>query len=352
MADDLKAEKIQVYTVGLGDGVDQTTLEAIATSQDRFFFAPTPQELFPIYREILRLVVSSGTVGNLVVDDRLAPDIAYVPASAAPRALESPGRLRWSRAALPTDGLTLTFAVAPERAGRLPVSERAEATFTDNDGVARSFTFPVPELEVVAPTPTPTPIFTAHLPIAYKEHCLPAVERADIVLLIDASSSMAGEKITEARTAARGFVDLLQLPGDQAAIIGFDEQATVLASLTDDLARLQRGLDALAIGSGTRIDRALLAARDELGGPARDPRHRAVVVLLSDGDQSGAPEAVDPAATALRGIGAELFTIALGPDADTDLLRDLAGEDHFFIAPTPADLERIYRRVAGRTICR
>jgi hypothetical protein len=77
-----------------------------------------------------------------------------------------------------------------------------------------------------------------------------------------------------------------------------------------------------------------------------------VVVLLTDGGQSGAPEAVEPAAAAPRAIGAELYTIALGPDADVALLSGLAGADRFFVAPTPADLRTIYTRVAGRTICR
>jgi hypothetical protein len=71
----------QIYTIGLGSNVDQALLRDLAGRPDHFFFAPTAGDLFPIYSQILRLVLSS-LAGNLIIDDILADDMAYVDASA------------------------------------------------------------------------------------------------------------------------------------------------------------------------------------------------------------------------------------------------------------------------------
>ncbi len=350
----LLASGVQIYTIGLGTDVDDDLLRLIASGPDKYFPAPAPAELFPIYREILRLVVSTGVVADVVIDDSLPGYIGHVPGSARPPALEAPARLTWSRLVLPADGMTVDFEIRPTRPGRQPVSLGAEARFVGDDGIARRFVYPIPEIEVRPPTPTPTPEpFRIQLPIMYREHCLPAKERADVVLLVDTSSSMAGEKLVEARRAARVFVSNLDLSRDRAALLAFDETTTRLAPLASDAAALEAGLDALTLGSGTRIDRVLQAALDELAGaPPAPGLRKAAVVLLSDGGQSGPLPPVYDAAEALRAAGIARYSIGLGPDVDRELLSSIADPGGFFFAPRVEDLETIYRRVAGVVRCR
>lgn len=350
----MMASGVSIYTIGLGNDVDEDLLRVIASGPDKYFRAPTPTELFPIYREILRLVVSTGVVAEVVIDDILPVDIGNVTGSARPPALEAPSRLTWSRPVLPADGMTVDFEIRPTRPGRQPVSVGAEARFVGDDGIARRFVYDIPEIEVRPPTPTPTPEpFAAFLPIMYREHCLPAKERADVVLLVDASSSMEGEKLVEARRAARAFIATLDLGRDRAALFAFDEHAIRLAPLGSDEAALDAGLDALTLGSGTRIDRALDGALAEITGaaPAPGPR-KAAVVLLSDGGQSGPLPPVFDAADALRAAGIARYSIGLGPDVDRTLLSDIADPGGFFFAPRVEDLETIYRRLAGVVRCR
>jgi len=152
-----KREGVQLYTIALGADADASLLRSLASRPSWFFQARAPGELFPIYREILRFVHAS-LAGNLVIEDLLAADIRYVPESASPPALVAGDQLRWGRSILAPNGITLTYAIQPQRVGLLPTSQNTVAHYTDADGVDRTFVFPVPEILVVAPTPTATAV--------------------------------------------------------------------------------------------------------------------------------------------------------------------------------------------------
>jgi hypothetical protein len=79
-----------------------------------------------------------------------------------------------------------------------------------------------------------------------------------------------------------------------------------------------------------------------------------VIVLLSDGLPTGGSErATDDAAAAVRAAGISMYTIGLGADADADLLaRMVSGEGRYLFAPTPGDLEAVYRKVVESLPCR
>ncbi len=356
----------QIYAVGLGDDVAGDVLAAITGDRSRYFFAPTPSELYPIYNQILRLVLAS-LAGNLTIDDEMAPDISYVDGSALPSALVAAGRLRWGRSLLPASGITLTYRVRPQVEGCLPTNQRAVADYTDADGVRRQFTFPVPTICVVKPSPTPTasptptrtPTVTPsptvvprpiYLPIVAK--CLASAQHSDIVLVIDTSDSMAGAKIEQARQAARTFVGLLDLPRDQAAVVGFNTTARLASRLTGDRGTLEAAIRSLINSPGTRIDVALLAATGELLSGRRRPQNRAVIVLLSDGAHNGDPADVLTRAAEARRLGASLYAIGLGADADRALLEQVAGRERTYYAADGAALEAIYREVAAAIPCR
>lgn len=104
-------------------------------------------------------------------------------------------------------------------------------------------------------------------------------------------------------------------------------------------------------GSGTQIDLGIKAAREELMGPGRAPDHSAVMILLTDGIQSSGGQ-VEVEAEAAKAAGIVVFTIALGDGAAVDLLRIVASSpSHAYVAPTGADLLRIYARIAVHIPC-
>lgn len=356
----------QVYAIGLGEDVVADLLEAVTGDPARYFPAPTPSELYPIYSQILRMVLAS-LAGNLIIDDEMSPDVTFVDGSASPAALVSAGRLRWGRSLLPASGITLTYRVKPTSGGCMPTNHRAVADYTDADGVNRQFVFPVPTICVVTPSPTPTasptPTTTpsptpsptveprpVYLPLVAK--CLSSVQHSDIVLLIDTSDSMTGPKLEQAKRAAQTFVNLLALPNDQAAVIGFNTTARVASRLSGDHDTLEDAIAGLANSPGTRIDTALAAGIGELLSGRHKPQNRSVIVLLSDGAHNGDPADVVARAGEARRMGIGVYAIGLGADADRALLERIAGAGRTFYASDGAALEAIYREVAAAIPCR
>jgi uncharacterized protein YegL len=159
LALDAHARGIQIYTIALGSDSDTGLLRAMAGRDDHYFAAPEPVELFPIYGQILRVVMDS-LAGNLVVDDRLGSAFALVPGSVRPPGLEAPARVRWGRSILPSSGITLTYEVYGREPGLHTLSDTSVAEYTDGDGVRRTFAFPMRQLEVFEAPATPTATVT------------------------------------------------------------------------------------------------------------------------------------------------------------------------------------------------
>ncbi|MFI0608519.1 MAG: VWA domain-containing protein [Anaerolineae bacterium] len=208
------------------------------------------------------------------------------------------------------------------------------------------------------PTVAPVPIL---LPLLLHEACQPETRHADVALVLDTSSSMldptanGGSKLAAALTAAGVFLDQLHLAadGDQAAIVTFDHGATVAQPLTPDRAALDAALAKISTDRQTCISCGIDAAATELAGPRHRQGNVPVLVLLTDGraNPETAEEGVRRAALA-KAAGLTLFTIGLGNDVDLDALAAIASRpDYFHHAPDAADLEGIYRTVAGTIPC-
>lgn len=209
------------------------------------------------------------------------------------------------------------------------------------------------------PPPTVTPTATrvpgpAYLPLVLDEECDRALQRADIVLVMDASSSMAGEKLTDAKDAAISFVRLLDLEpqGDQAAVVSFDADAALAAPLSGNRWTVEAAIRGLTTRRGTHIDEGLRVALAELEGPRRIEVNAAVIVLLTDGIHTGEPEADLEVARDVRDSGMRLYTIGLGEDVDEAALIEMAGSpERYFFAPDSSHLARLYGQIAVEIDC-
>jgi Ca-activated chloride channel family protein len=106
------------------------------------------------------------------------------------------------------------------------------------------------------------------------------LERAalDVVLVLDHSGSVVGEKLDLLRQAAGVFLDGLRAD-DRAALLFFGEEVSLAEDLTADLAAVRRALDRPPPGGGTALNDALYAAlRLRRTGP-----RRLAVLVFSDG---------------------------------------------------------------------
>lgn len=104
----------------------------------------------------------------------------------------------------------------------------------------------------------------------------------DVVLMVDASSSVAGN-LDDFRRAAEGFARRLANE-DRISLIKFDDRIELLQDWTQSRFQLQRALGRIEPGMFTRFnDALLLAAREQFGAT----KSRRAVIVLSDGIDSG-----------------------------------------------------------------
>ena len=182
------------------------------------------------------------------------------------------------------------------------------------------------------------------------------------VLVIDRSASMGEEgKLEGARAAARAFVEQMR-PGDQTAVIAFDERPRLVQPFTNDTARLDAAIRRIDLGSSTALYDSLIAGVDALHGVAG----RRALLLLTDGrDCRMTPCINDPASRATldeaiahaANAGIAVQVIGLG-DRETDdvsagiderVLRRIADATGgaYFYAPTADQLAQLYRQLSS-----
>ncbi len=246
----------------------------------------------------------------------------------------------------PCEGPTATPTAVP------PTATATEPPETATPTAVPATATPVP------PTATATPATRyAYLPVTLRQACKPGELRTDVTLVLDASNSMlqqtgGASKLDAAKNAAIAFVKQLRA-GDQAAIIAFNSQAAIVAGLSEDLGMIDAAIRDIRTSPGTRIDRALAAARTEMTGDRRRAQNNPVVVLLTDGlpSENSAAATIEQGRL-LRAAGITVFAIGLGADVDAGLLTDVAGSPaRYFEAPNQDDLTSIYSDIAGALPC-
>ena len=176
-------------------------------------------------------------------------------------------------------------------------------------------------------------------------------QRVALLLVIDKSGSMALDttqsvsKVEMAKEAARLAAGAL-LDDDEIAILAFNDRQQWIVRLTkiegaSDRDRIDVAIEALESDGGTEIYPALDVGFDELAKSEASVRH---IVLLSDGKSStGSRDSYTKLIEEMHQSGTTLSTIAVGKDADTDLLQYLAtqGGGRYHNAATPEDIPRL-----------
>ncbi len=149
----------------------------------------------------------------------------------------------------------------------------------------------------------------------------------DVMVVVDVSGSMAGEKLAQAQEAVQFILDHLN-PDDRFNILAFstsvDLYASTLqsASRADDAEGFVRGLTAMG---GTNINDALLQALEKLPGERPE-----IIIFLTDGLPTVGVEEAGPIIANVReaaGPTVRLFAFGVGDDVNTVLLDSIAQEN-------------------------
>jgi len=226
----------------------------------------------------------------------------------------------------------LVFSSSIEAA--VPPQLKASKTITPNSAKAcKNLTITIRLEGIGDPLLTPTP--------------------ADIVLLMDRSGSMKGQKLTDAKTAAKTFVDL-QGSNNRAELISFAGSAIIEVQFTsmtaDGKTTVKNAIDKLTSVDKTNIYEAIQKANSELDTKGRD-NTLLVEILLTDGrpttGNTKADDIIDLAVSA-NATGIRIYTIGLGKDVDANLLSSIANatDGKYYFAPTSADLQAIYTEIS------
>ncbi len=181
-----------------------------------------------------------------------------------------------------------------------------------------------------------------------------AKKPVDLVVVMDISGSMKGDKITSARSSLIQFIQKLD-DRDQLQINIFSSDISTLTPLSALGEKRQQVLDSVSgifEGGSTKLYDATLQAYNDVQKNG-DPKHIRAVVVLTDGQDTASTASIDDVLAKINadqgegGNSIKLFTIAFGSDADKDILKKLAdptgGKQY---DSSPENIQKIYDDIA------
>ncbi|MCX7597526.1 MAG: VIT and VWA domain-containing protein [Armatimonadetes bacterium] len=154
----------------------------------------------------------------------------------------------------------------------------------------------------------------------------------DIVLVLDTSGSMSGEKLQQAQSALKYALKTLG-PQDRFSLIAFATTVRklddkLLAASPDNIQRAQRFVEEMEAVGGTALNDALVEACKVFVDEGERPRY---VLFVTDGrptvgerEEARILKNVAAAREAVRGRPPRLFLLGVGYDVNTRLLDTLA----------------------------
>ncbi|CAI6081288.1 hypothetical protein PAECIP112173_03170 [Paenibacillus sp. JJ-100] len=165
------------------------------------------------------------------------------------------------------------------------------------------------------------------------------VKPNDVILVIDKSGSMGTEKMNNAKAAAKGFIDLMDLSKHQVGIVDYQSGPGNGMALTNNAQSAKSYIDTIFSGGGTGTASAIDKARELLEN--HRPEAQPVIVLLTDGDATQAGDGLNAyqytlkKAEEAKNAGIVFYTIALldqGVNPETSgpnkLMKDMATTSH------------------------
>lgn len=176
----------------------------------------------------------------------------------------------------------------------------------------------------------------------------------DLIVVMDISGSMRGDKISTARSSLIQFVQKLD-DRDRLRIDLFNDQITTLTPLTPIGDKRQQVVDSVSgifEQNNTSLYDATLKAYQDLQVEG-DPNHIRAIVVLSDGDDTVSVSTLDEVIRQIQaseeegGNAIKVFTIAFGEDASADILKQIAepsgGKQY---DSSPETIQKIYDEIA------
>ena len=209
--------------------------------------------------------------------------------------------------------------------------------------------------DVVPPLESPS----AEAAEAVKDVFFITKKKATVVLVLDTSGSMEGDKIKQAVDSSVAFIERLD-PNDEVYVMTFSSDVILLSSggrSADVGEALTRTLLGLFSEGNTSLYDAVCESVDyvdelKLENEVQGEKRLYGIVLLSDGDDTSSEITQNqmfncfPSGEDVEGT--KIFTIAYGGDADEDLMLRIANRTNGrAFTGDPESIERIYNSISA-----
>ncbi len=200
---------------------------------------------------------------------------------------------------------------------------------------------------------------SAEVSAAVKDIFHQTKKKATVLLVMDTSGSMEGEKIKNAVESSVNFVNRLD-PNDEIFAVAFGGggiyqlEGGRAGDVSETLARTLNGLYA---DGGTPLYDAVCQAIELVNSlqsedEANDERRLYGIVLLSDGQDTASDRTQNqmfnclPSGESVTGV--KIFTIAYGEDADADLMLRIANRTNGkTFSGDPESIEQVYNAISA-----
>jgi Ca-activated chloride channel family protein len=194
---------------------------------------------------------------------------------------------------------------------------------------------------------------------AVKDVFLQTKKKATIILVVDVSGSMQGDKIANAVEATANFIGRLE-KDDEVIVMPFSDNVSELdpkGRAGDVAERLGDRVRSLFAEGGTALHDAVCTAAERIEtlrteNEANEVKRLYGIVVLSDGQDTASSRSESdmfnclPSGEDVEGI--KVFTIAYGDDADKDVLLRVANRTNGkSFTGDPATIERVYTSISA-----
>ena len=164
-----------------------------------------------------------------------------------------------------------------------------------------------------------------------RESWLANKRRTNVMLVVDTSGSMEGDKIENVQTALATFLDQIKSNEERVGLFEFYNDVTErvkINELKNNRSALVRAVTTLDPGGNTALLDGVAAAYDRLQ-QLNDPSRINAIVVMTDGKENASAIKLNQLVAKLqqgneRGVPVVVFGIAYGEDADTEALDAIA----------------------------
>ncbi|HSD82779.1 MAG TPA: VWA domain-containing protein, partial [Anaerolineae bacterium] len=164
-----------------------------------------------------------------------------------------------------------------------------------------------------------------------RESWLANKRRTNVMLVVDTSGSMEGEKIENVKEALATFLDQIKSDEERVGLFEFYNDVTErvkISELKNNRSALVRAVENLDPGGNTALLDGVAAAYERLQ-QLNDPSRINAIVVMTDGKENASAISLGQLVARLqngnqRGVPIVVFAIAYGGDADMQVLQSLS----------------------------